>query len=100
VIDPFSIWTAVYNLPGQTGVGDYWINPGAGLGLNGSGTLTVYYQGFDCNPNVCGSPIETDGTASATFNVSTQSPEPSSVLPLALLGAGWAAFALRRRFAK
>jgi hypothetical protein len=97
-------WTATYSFLSQTGVGDYQIDPGAGIGLSDSGTITIYYQGFDCNPNVC-SPNETDGTASAAFSVSTQTPastvpEPASTVPLAVSALGWAGLLLRRRFAK
>lgn len=101
LVDPSSTWGLVpYSYLGQAGVGDYWIDPGAGLGASDSGTITVYYEGFDCNPNVCGSPIETDGTTSAAFNVTVGTPEPSTTIPLALLACGWVGLQLRRRFAK
>jgi hypothetical protein len=105
LVDPMTstpqVWSAGYSLLGPTGVGDYWIDPGAALGLNDSGTITVNYLGLDCNPNDSScSDSGTPGSVSAAFNVSVQTPEPSPTVPLALLAATWAAFALRRRFAK
>jgi hypothetical protein len=115
LLNPGDTWTLAFNPSNGSGIGEYLIDPGTPFGAYDVGTFSITYNMFTCDPNTCttyssgpnqnefdGLTLYASPTSSTvpTFAISVQTPEPSTILPFGLLAAGWAAFALRRRFAK
>jgi hypothetical protein len=115
LLNPGDTWTLAFNASNGSGIGEYLIDPGTPIPAYDAGAFSITYNMYTCDPNICTpdssgpNPTEFDGltlyaspTSSTlpTFAISVQTPEPSTVLPFGLLAVGWAAFALRRRFAK
>jgi hypothetical protein len=105
-----TIWTQSFS-PGApgTGIGQFIIDPGAPDASTDTGFLTIHYDTFDASPNFGGNQtggpytlMLNDGVTLPTLSVDVSTelgvPEPSTTLPLALLGLGWIGTTLRRRF--